>query len=635
MKNNAIFLDKLTVTSFVTLLRKNNISTVLVLEENNSLFSIFSWLLKMKDIESKVVYFFQGDLKAIDGESVFLLSNRISAKLSLSESHSILKRSLKLKNIKLERNPLSLAIAKKLQLDIVFWTDRCSVATALSEKYATYDILIKKPLLFNPSIINKEFAGLNINFYKSWQPKFINLLIFFISLKVRKLIHFLNAFKEGKHFDYPEQNGESVFSLQEDDIGTDASYRRQPFWVGDNTIIGKYNHIILRQKSTSFLEVRNQDKLRSQGVFVAPSGALWKFRKKFKNTDAIKNLKDIRHFLFVGLAGDSSYTEKYFSIYLLSVLEEAKLMASFALQYNVKVFVFSDSYFELASAMLLISPSMNIKTIGMQYSNLGQANPVMISEPDTKLIFSNPYKKVFHYHDISPINFKIFGYINRDLAPECHLRAVAYRQDMKALGVKFVISYFNESVQKGCFGLVSEERDLQELHAFISLMLKNKDIGLIIKTQFLRTVPSRIYQDDLLIKQAILTGRYVEITQGNSNKVGRNNVHPGEVALASDLCISHKYGATAGLEAAVFDTRVVLLDTHGVKTIHDKIYSQADVVYQDIDVLTKSIVKFKEGDLLHKNLGDWSGIVHNFHSKLERYPAEVLCDTIDSYMFTD
>ena len=119
---------------------------------------------------------------------------------------------------------------------------------------------------------------------------------------------------------------------------------------------------------------------------------------------------------------------------------------------------------------------------------------------------------------------------------------------------------------------------------------------------------------------------------GTTRQVMHGTTCHAEAALSSDVSISHKFGATAGLEAAVAGVRTVLLDTHSVKTKFDDVYSQADIEYDSMSSLIKAILKYKDGDLNYQALGDWSEILHFFHHDAGLSSVEFLRNEIDNAM---
>ena len=103
-----------------------------------------------------------------------------------------------------------------------------------------------------------------------------------------------------------------------------------------------------------------------------------------------------------------------------------------------------------------------------------------------------------------------------------------------------------------------------------------------------------------------------------------------EAALIADLCIGHKFGATAALEAAISGVRTVLLDPQGTKTLWDDIYLQADIVYETIDSLMTEIIDYRKGNSINKTLGDWSRILHYFDPYHDGKAVERLHEIVEN-----
>ena len=53
---------------------------------------------------------------------------------------------------------------------------------------------------------------------------------------------------------------------------------------------------------------------------------------------------------------------------------------------------------------------LNIKTICIQYANLGVVSPMMIPSSDYFLVFSKIYENVYKWKDLWPKKFKHIGY---------------------------------------------------------------------------------------------------------------------------------------------------------------------------------------------------------------------------------
>lgn len=232
----------------------------------------------------------------------------------------------------------------------------------------------------------------------------------------------------------------------------------------------------------------------------------------------------------------------------------------------------------------------------------------MMSTADKYLIFSDMYRELYQTDYIMPKDFLATGYIFDGVADIVREKASKHRDSLNAAGARFVICYFDESVQNDRWGMVSRVDHLGELHALANAVLGDPEFGMVVKSQFSRNTPSQLYPTDDLIQAAMATGRYLELVAGTH----RNNIYPTEAALVADLCIGHKFGATAALEAAIAGVRTVLLDTYGMKTLWDAVYAQANIQFKTMESLLGAISCYRSGAVEHQTIGDWRPILHYF-----------------------
>jgi hypothetical protein len=233
----------------------------------------------------------------------------------------------------------------------------------------------------------------------------------------------------------------------------------------------------------------------------------------------------------------------------------------------------------------------------------------MISSCDIFITFSDLYNKNLSTNKIGPQKFLEFGYPFNHVINYVSNRALNYRKELMKKGVQFIICYFDERVDYTKWGAVNNADHLAEIHSLVKYILEEKSVGLVIKSQFIRYSPSRWYPNDELIRAAISTGRCLELSNGIIGK--RNDIFPVEASLIADISISHKFGATSGLEAALAGKRVILLNNASYKTNIDTLYSSGNIEYNNIN---EALLAIKEYRLLTigNDLGDWSKIITNF-----------------------
>tara|TARA_B110000008_G_scaffold179585_1_gene178851 strand:+ start:232 stop:1083 length:852 start_codon:yes stop_codon:yes gene_type:complete len=263
-------------------------------------------------------------------------------------------------------------------------------------------------------------------------------------------------------------------------------------------------------------------------------------------------------------------------------------------------------------------------------------SPGMMSSADEFILFSDMYEKLFQYKEIKPKKFITFGYLYSGIDQYVKKDAKKIRKALMDLGVSLIVSYFDESVQFDKWGFFTKQRHLNELQQLAKKVINDPTFGVVVKSQFTYSTPSYLYQNDKIIQHAKSTGRFIELGEGfmteklaiqdskisldykkQLQKSKRNDIYPTQVALISDFCISHKTGATAGLECALLGKRTLLLNDPPSFNVSDNFYKKSDIVYSSIEELIISLDSFKRGDLSKKRLGDWKDIIHNFDSHID------------------
>jgi hypothetical protein len=281
-----------------------------------------------------------------------------------------------------------------------------------------------------------------------------------------------------------------------------------------------------------------------------------------------------------------------------------------AISLNVKVFLNSEPHHELADAMLLASGALGISTVVYQFSNLAYINPMMMSTADKFLIFSEMYKKVFVTKNVRPREFIITGYLYDHIPLLVRRNSISHRSKIKDAGAEFIVCYFDESFQNDRWGSTTPKDHSDMVQKLAEMVIADSAIGVIIKSQFIRNTPSRLYKDSALVSAAMNTQRFIELASGTH----RNDIYPAEAALAADLCIGHKLGLTAVLEAALCGCRAVFINNNKLKSNWDYLYELANLEFDSIQSLETAITQYRNGDANQQSLGDWTDIIDFFDS---------------------
>jgi hypothetical protein len=516
-----------------------------------------------------------------------------------------------------------LHISKQLQIPVEYWTSMALVAQALS-KDSIPVLFIKKPVLFDGSLLHSAFNGVNIRFYRTEKIGITQIVKTLLRYVLRRAKVNLNRLKSHS-FEHNGLERPGVLMLQEDYIRSDRSLRNQPHWLERETVTNSFSTWIIETPGIQkAIDPVDKELLKEIGVEILPSTIFLAADVLCRKNKELQILKKQRQSLSLSFLSSRGIAGKYFVLRIASLLHEAELMCAVTSMLNIKVFVTGEPMCNMVDAMQLAAPLLNIKTIAYQYSNLGFMATLMMSTADNYILFSDMFRQLFEKDKPKPLNYLTHGYLYDYVPTAVTQKANSHRQIMSKNGAEFVICLFDESVQNNRWGIISKECHLNELHQLAKYVISDKSIGLIVKSQFMYNSPSNLYPKDELIIAIKNTGRYLELKEG----VHRNDVFPAEAALASDICINHKFGGTAGLESALAGIRCVLLDPFVCKSFNDELFEGTDIIYRDIESIIASVKEFRNGNAQNQKIGDWKDIIHHFDPFRDGKSSERMVNTL-------
>jgi hypothetical protein len=618
MENNCesvLFLDCINFDAFVCILRKRLSRKVVLLNKTSLSQKFFIFLLKLFRYNVSEAVFFAGHLKTESGESAYLASSDSARKIAVDAAFEILESNQQLYELNrdFDKNTLHLHLTKQLVWYVKYWTERLYVAKILSVR-ETCQVCIKMPDLIVPKLIANAFPTTEIIFYSpTWLSFYAHIKrLKLLYLELFRLIFFPFNGKKKSAEQVPQNTGRaSVLLLQEDTIRTDNSLRGQPHWIDFGSGEKLYNTYIIKSYiDNTELEAETKIQLEKNNVFLVEPVALKKAFVKMRNHDSLRAIRHKKQKLLKSFFLTKGFKNKHFAIRTALFLKQAEFMGAVSLWLNVRVFLFRESYIPLTDAIQLLSKELNVKTIACQYSNLGTFSPIMMNTADLMLIFSSSFRKIFTNEFFTPEKFIEIGYIYDGLPVTIKERAIKNRNILLNKGVKFIICFFDESVQYDKWGLVSKSDHLHELHVLVNAVLEDPTLGIVVKSQYQKNTPSRLYPDDSLITSVIASERFVELHSG----LIRNDIFPSEAALIADIVIGHKFGATASLEAALNGTRSVMLDNYGTKTVWDHFYDSDSITFSTIESLMLAISEFRSKNKNFNSLGDWNNFLGHLSS---------------------
>jgi hypothetical protein len=612
-KTDIVYVDRLGFLVFIQILKHRGLKKIYCLDGISWRNKFFQRMLKFGSIDVVDANFFIGHLKTQNGESVYLAARRIAGLVALAASKQIVESEPMLQDLNgaYGRNTIRLFIAQQLARHIEEWTSRALVAVAISE-IENPIVWLKKPARFSEETLLELMPEVRFQFYSAqlehlldWgKSGFVDTMRFFKQV----VIGYLNQRA------LPKTDKPSILMLQEEVIRTQHTLRNQLYWLDMESEEQVFETYVLKS-TNKFLKTEGtvEDELSRKGVNLLPLTSLGSAWNLLRRDRVLIELRRDRWKAYMAIFRARTSAARFFLSKVGFLLWQSELMGAISKALDIRVFVMKEPIGFYAAALQLCAERIGVRTIAIQYSNMGFMSPSMMNTTDVFLLFSDMYKQVFSYADLMPKKFISVGYLYDGIVELVRVNALAHRSRLQANGAKFIACYFDESVQSDRWGLISKEDHLAELHCLASAVLRDSLFGVIVKTQFMQNSPSQLYPNDELIRQAQATGRYLELKEGKH----RNEVYPMEAALASDLCIGHKFGATAALEAAVIGVRAVILDFYGSKTQWDAIYASANIEFENIKEALEASVQYRDGEAGQRDLGDWTPILNYFvaHNK--------------------
>lgn len=581
-----------------------SVHRVVVLDKFDKRQQKYALILRRNRVEIEEAEFTAGHLMNPAGESIYLASRRISCELALISARKLIEAQplLQQLNLNYRRETLLLSVAKFLTPSIESYVVRIQAAQSLAHPLKA-DLWLVAPLYFPADLLKSDFSIVRLRFYEVPQSRF---QLLFMKLLKAYALHCSRLFRFARGSVRQEDSGSfpSVLMVQEDNIRLDRTLRGQPHWLNPSYAPPQFKTYITDLRSLFYVADDVKDDLETNvalvGTFV--TWVAWLRRKK---QQPLCQLARDRRALLLAAIRERGFSETAALLHAFQLFLVAERLGSLAAYLKSGVFLTQELS---GDSIQLVAEELGVRTIAVQYSNMGFLSPWMMSTADYYVIFSDMYKEVFGRYGIAPKQWLITGYLHDQVARMVQVRANAHRESLRFRGAEFVICYFDESVQHDKWGLVSQSDHLTELQELARAVLDDDSLGVVTKSQFIKNSPSQLYPNDALIQGARATGRFLELMEGKH----RNDIYPVEAALAADICISHNFGATAALEAALASVRVVLVNPYGGKTNWDSIYAKANIQYPDVVEALRAIVRYRSGDCMEQTLGDWTHILHHF-----------------------
>ena len=611
-----IYLDRLTFASCLVARRwpiddRRSPRRVVVLDQlprgvRGAFCRSWAWVLGLR-IEHAV--FFAGHLRDDRGESVYRRARRDSALLAFRAAADIVTAVPKLAAINTchGRDTLRLYLAKRIWSDIEACLCRLWVARTLSSAHqGTCRLVLAAPSSFGHRWLVDAVPNTSVRFWKHPRGRTIAAMSALHGLLLLALTAMPKPWHRRQVWVDSTGRRPGVLSIQEDDLGVDRSVRTQPHWLVPGDTPASFRTYVWQNKESLGVTV-DAPALRAAGVIPISDtqvrGLVWRNRKQAISRrlwrDALR---------CVVLALTSRISESLALAATGKLLLRSRMAVALWRELNIKVFVAAENYLKDVSAIYLVAPTLGLRTVCYQYSNISFVNPIMIGTPDLMLLFSDMYRRNWAYDGIAPQHFLVLGYPYDSAFSLVRAPAERIRARLADAGARFVICYMDESVQQSRWGQVSAAEHEADLLMLVRALTADPTLGVIVKSQFARNSPSRMFDSHPEFERATATGRYVEVCRGRH----RNTMFPAQAALASDIAIGQAIGGTAVLEAALAGRRCLMLNPYHWRGTWDDVYTRGDLVYGSLSLALQAIAEFRASNPRRQALGDWSSILPQF-----------------------
>jgi len=353
-----------------------------------------------------------------------------------------------------------------------------------------------------------------------------------------------------------------------------------------------------------------------------------------------------RYLFLKPLALNSILSNYLYSVVML--LERYSYWHDFFKVNHIKIFFFHGEVLGKASSVSrnLALDKLNGISITPQKWHIRFPQISLGSSADLVFGFGPYYKD--KYVNYSPKTILYGGYVSDYAFKYLKEQADKLRNQLKNAGAEFVITFFDENSSDTPYSFITNQKNSQVYEFFLKLALKNKDLGIIFKTnQSAERLMKRLKVDEHLKNQALSSQRVLFLSEGGI--VSKH--YPAEAALASDLTVNFLFSGTANLEAYLTGTPTVYLNLEKFEGFAEQKYP--GLVFNDftsfsnliehhlknkqdfknlrlLDNLTKQRDPFQDG-LASQRIGNTVAQLLNLLKNKKMKKREIIQGVIDDY----
>ncbi|OGH61769.1 MAG: hypothetical protein A3G34_14170 [Candidatus Lindowbacteria bacterium RIFCSPLOWO2_12_FULL_62_27] len=270
----------------------------------------------------------------------------------------------------------------------------------------------------------------------------------------------------------------------------------------------------------------------------------------------------------------------------------------FVERYGVKIHVDIDDFSIDTIPFHLAVKSTGGVTVGYQFSVHNFAAILLAVCRDVYFAFGPYYLDVLRGMESVVGRLVFCGYITDQAFPLVRDRSRQHRERLMSAGAKFVVCFFDENSWANRLFPISNRRTEDLYRKFLTAVMEDPALGLIIKPGYPRTLFQRLPNIRSLADQARATGRCLFLDEGTVV----TDLLPTEAAQAADVTVGFLFTGTAAMEAILSGCRTVYLD---LESVHDRPEYRWSprVVYETWEDLWKALDQYRRDPSAQPDFG--------------------------------
>lgn len=591
-----IIIDKFSITKFFWLRLFLDQQILIIQSSASFVVKIFITLLRLFGWNIRFLNFQLGELEKTLGQNILANGLELNDSLSkeIANEYVAKYKILSALNAYNKNNIANAIIAKYVFSTHYDFCWNIKIIEALHPGVKTY--LGRKLKCQNVRVL-KQFETEGFVFYYDLNSVLKQIFLSFAVICKFQLLKFKAIFRSLiKHPIISKNNSGSVnieviFSFLEHEEPVSDRLRTTFFWLPQRS--SNYKIVTFKHENSDISPENHQfidDSFYGQSMRVHRSHYV------------LKEIKDFKKRLWLKVINPFGFFTLHLWVHCLTVLNLSEKMAYLFIEAKVNKFVFKETHGIRADAVNFFHRKIGIESFWIQYAACTIPNVNMQPFADKNLIFSSKYKKLMSNEYSQDHQFITVGYPYRQMEGALIDQAQQIRQDLEAKGIKFIIGYFDESVQSGQYALITQEDHWSDMETLASFILENPDVAILLKPQFtFNTIAKRVKHRDL-VARAFASGRLLEIVSGTKT---RNLIMPAEIALASDVCIGNLVGGTALVETALFGCRSILTNQYNVSSHLLSGELPENIIFQNVADALAAISDARKEIFSDSEIGVW------------------------------